>query len=145
MNELECDGINAASARDTNEKPNPAGSVVGADDAGIMTNSQTWVGMGNEGGLAPGVGVVGVVDNEGGRVDVGVGGYECVLELETDVLSGLPPGMPVLTTICSAPSALRLGNSDMNVPGGNARDRMRMYHPRFGRCIVQHIVDVGLC
>lgn len=36
------------------------------------------------------------------------------------------------------------GVRGMKTPGGNDGDRIRMYQPRFGRWIVQHIVLVGL-
>ena len=34
------------------------------------------------------------------------------------------------------------GSSGIKTPGGKAGDRMRMYHPCFGRWIIQQIVDV---
>lgn len=37
------------------------------------------------------------------------------------------------------------GRSGIKSPGGNAGDRMRMYHPCFGRWMIQQIVDVWLC
>jgi hypothetical protein len=37
------------------------------------------------------------------------------------------------------------GVRGMNTPGGNMGERMRMYHPRIGRWIVQQTVLVGSC
>ena len=37
------------------------------------------------------------------------------------------------------------GSSGIKTPGEKAGDRMRMYHPCFGRWIIQQIVDVWLC
>lgn len=34
------------------------------------------------------------------------------------------------------------GSSGIKAPGGKAGDRMRMYHPCFGRWMIQQIVDV---
>lgn len=37
------------------------------------------------------------------------------------------------------------GRNGINTPGGKAGERIRMYHPRFGRCIDQQIVELWLC
>jgi len=108
-------------------------------------------------------------DGEGGRTTTaggGVGGYEwMVTELEPSmwVLSvssegdladdeGAPGIEEILVRHENERAASTWygesrgrGNIGMNIPGGKEGERRRMYQPRLGRCIVQHMVDDGLC
>lgn len=98
---------------------------------------------------------------------VGVGGYECrlvelevissscsvnwELELGRSTVEGDEEGEMFVRELKERAASVWRGDeagtgvNGMNTPGGNVGERMRMYHPRRGRCIDHWTVLVGLC
>ncbi len=148
--------INAVSARDKNDV---SSGLVGGAELGDMMNSHICVAAKRGSTVdVDDLGDAGVTVNDGGRGGGGVGGYEW--ELDDDdrswnvnaSLISVGDSAGILVRECMERAASQwwgdaggTGVNGMNTPGGKRRDRMRIYHPRLGRCIDQHMVDVGLC
>lgn len=109
----------------------------------MASNDASVMSVGEEGGCTLIIVIVCAV--------VGVGGYECALELllywrETSGIVGILVRVlnDIAASVCRTEPE-ETGVKGIKTPGGKVGERRRMYHPLRGRCMDHSTRPVALC